>query len=216
MIKTDFPFFSVIIATFNRAGLIKNALNSVIAQTETNWEVLIIDDGSTDNTYDVVGDYLKSYRNIRYYSFDHRGMVLAKNAGINAAKGKYITFLDSDDEYHPLHLSIKKSALIKDPALQFLYGKVKIIGNQYVPDRFDQSKLIHLDKCVAGGNFVFESGTLRKLKGYRNLKFGVDADLFDRAVLARLKMSEISIPTYIYHHDTLDSNTNRMMMMQII
>jgi glycosyltransferase involved in cell wall biosynthesis len=212
VIKADTPFFSVIIATFNRAGLILRALNSVIAQTETNWEVVIIDDGSSDNTFAVLRDYQNSYRNIRYYRFVHRGMVHTKNAGIQAANGRYITFLDSDDEYHPLHLSIKKSVLIKDPALQFLYGKVKIIGNQYVPDRFDPTKRIHLDKCVAGGNFVFESEALRKLNGYSNLKFGSDADLFDRAMLSGLKMKEVSIPTYIYHHDTQDSNTNRMMM----
>jgi len=211
MNHTTVPYFSIVIATYNRAGLIRRALKSLIAQTETDWEAIIIDDGSTDDTQNQISEYLNS-GNIRYFKFEHKGMVHAKNAGIHAAKGRYITFLDSDDEYHLLHLSVKKSVLTDDPELKFLFGKIKIIGNQYVPDRFDPTKLIHLDLCLAGGNFVFESDALRKLKGFRRLKFGTDADLFDRAVLAGLHMAEIKLLTYIYHHDTVDSNTNRMMM----
>jgi len=206
------PFFSVVIATYNRSKLIQRALQSLIAQTERDWEAIIVDDGSSDNTFKSIDRFLKMNRLIRYIRYGHRGMVPAKNAGIRASAGKYITFLDSDDEYDPRHLETRKSLLMEDPALQFLYGKVKVIGNPYVPDRFDPAQIIHLDCCVAGGSFVFESRALKKLDGFRNLKYGTDADLFDRAAAAGLNRMEVLMPTYIYHHDTAGSNTNSMMM----
>lgn len=210
----NIPFFSVVIATYNRANLITRALKSLLAQTETDWEAIIVDDGSNDNTLSQLSPLLGN-KKIRYYYFSHRGMVSAKNAGIRASRGKYITFLDSDDEYHPGHLATKRAVLDGNPELKLLYGKVKIIGSPYVPDRYDESKLIHIDQCMAGGNFVFESGALKKLKGYRELSFGVDADLFDRAVASGLQMAETRERTYIYHHETADSNTNRKMRQYI-
>lgn len=212
MKKPAKPFFSVIIATYDRASLIGRALKSLVMQTELDWEAIIIDDGSTDNTVDQLRGYIKTNGKIRYYYYTHKGMVFAKNTGIRHARGEFITFLDSDDEYDVVHLEIKRRILKNDPSLQFLYGRTKIIGQPYVPDRFDTSRLIHLDQCVASGNFVFESQALQKLEGFRNLKFGTDADLFDRAVASGLHMTEVKQRTYIYHHETLDSNTNRLMM----
>lgn len=206
------PFFSVIIATYNRALLIERALESLVIQTESDWEALIIDDGSTDNTINRINRFIKSNGKVRYYYYTHKGMVSAKNSGIRLARGEFITFLDSDDEYDPLHLEIKRKVLKNDPSLQLLYGRTKIIGQPYVPDRYDTSKLIHLDMCHASGNFVFESHALRQLEGFRNLNFGTDADLFDRAVASGLHMKEVGQRTYVYHHETIDSNTNKLML----
>jgi glycosyltransferase involved in cell wall biosynthesis len=206
------PFFSVIIATYNRAELIRRALRSLVSQTESDWEAIVIDDGSTDDTFERIRPFLKKHANIRYSKHLHKGMIPSKNAGIRESSGKYITFLDSDDEYQPSHLEVRKTLIRQNPEVQFLYGKVTVIGNPYVPDRFNPAQFVHIDHCVAGGNFFIKSSALRRLKGFRNLTHGSDADLFDRAKLTGLIMLEVQLPTYTYHHDTSDSITNRMII----
>jgi glycosyltransferase involved in cell wall biosynthesis len=96
------PFFSVIIPTYNRAVFLKKAIKSVLDQEYTDWELLIIDDGSTDNTSELV----KSYHDprVRYIFQQNAERSVARNNGIENAKGKYICFLDSDDYYLPNHL----------------------------------------------------------------------------------------------------------------
>jgi glycosyltransferase involved in cell wall biosynthesis len=202
------PLFSVIITTYNRADLLIKALNSLICQTEKDWEAIIVDDESKDNTYLKVLPYLQSNSNIKYIRKIHGGEALSKNAGIAASAGKFITFLDSDDEYDPVHLQTRKEILIKDPSIRFLYGGTTIIGNQYVPDRFNTTKRIHLSKCIIGGTFFIERDTLLKLKGFRKIILGTDSDLFDRALEAGIATKETKLPTYIYHRENEDSITN--------
>ena len=204
------PFFSVIITTYNRANLLVKALDSLICQTENDWEAIIVDDESTDDTYLRVLTYIQANSNIRYISVIHGGEAMSKNKGISSSFGKYITFLDSDDEYELSHLQKRKEILMHDPSIRFLYGGTKIIGNQYVPDRFDPSKIIHLSKCTIGGTFFIEKDTLLKLKGFRKIILGTDSDLFDRALEAGIAIKETKLPTYIYHRENEDSITNMM------
>jgi len=211
MIQSPPPFFSVIIATHNRAELLKRAVRSLIAQTEEDWEAIIVDDGSTDDTYSQILPYLSDYPKIGYLKKVHSGEALTKNEGIYATKGKYITFLDSDDEYKPDHLQSRKSILLNNPSVQLLHGGLKIIGNQYVPDRFDNTKKIHLKDCVAGGSFFIERNTFNSLNGFNDIHIGTDADLFERASNAKTAIMKTDIPTYIYHHENQDSLTNNML-----
>jgi glycosyltransferase involved in cell wall biosynthesis len=204
------PFFSIIITTFNRAIILKKALDSLLSQTEKDWEAIIIDDESSDDTYAQVLPYLKANSAIRYYRIIHSGEATSKNKGINQSTGKFVSFLDSDDEYNPSHLHSRKAILLEDTSIRFLYGGVYIIGNQYVPDRFDHNKMIHLSECVIGGTFFIERNTLIQLKGFRKIVLGTDADLYERAVQAGISMKETRLPTYIYHHENEDSITNMM------
>jgi glycosyltransferase involved in cell wall biosynthesis len=204
------PFFSIIITTYNRAEILKRALNSLLSQTEKDWEAIIIDDESNDDTYSQVLPYLKRNPAIRYYRNTHSGEAMSKNKGINLSAGKYVSFLDSDDEYKPSHLHTRKTILLQEPAVRFLYGGVYIIGNQYVPDRFDYNKRIHLSECAIGGTFFIERNTLIQLKGFRKIVIGTDADLFERALKSGISMKETKLPTYIYHHENEDSITNMM------
>jgi glycosyltransferase involved in cell wall biosynthesis len=205
------PFFSIIITTYNRKNILKRALDSLIRQTNQDWEAIIVDDESTDDTTSLVIPYTRTNSRFRYIKKAHSGEALSKNEGNNLASGKFISFLDSDDEYSPGHLQLRKAILMQNPSINFLYGGVKIIGNQYVPDRFDNSKRINLNECVIGGTFFIERSTLVWLKGFRNLMLGTDADLFERALKGNAIMKETGIPTYIYHHETEDSITNIML-----
>ncbi|HUX97346.1 MAG TPA: glycosyltransferase family 2 protein [Bacteroidales bacterium] len=204
------PFFSVIIATYNRARLLQNALDSLISQTTDDWEAIIVDDESNDDTYSQILPYLRSYKQIRYFRKTHSGCAMSKNAGICLSAGKFITFLDSDDEYEMIHLESRKRILKEHPSIQFLHGGVKIIGNQFVPDRFDYEKSVNLSDCVIGGTFFIERDTMFRLKGFRKISLGEDADLYERAKNSGISIKATNFPTYIYHHETDDSITNRL------
>lgn len=206
------PFFSIIIASYNRVKLLKRAINSLILQTEEDWEAIIVDDGSTDDTHIQMLSYLRRYPKIKYLKKVHSGEAMTKNEGIRMSNGRFISFLDSDDEYAPNHLQSRKRMLLENPNINFLHGGVRIIGNQYVPDRFENFKKIHLDECVIGGTFFIERNVLTLLNGYNEIYLGTDADLFDRAEAAQIEIMETDIPTYIYHHETQDSITNKLCM----
>ncbi|MGM5470293.1 glycosyltransferase family 2 protein [Flavobacteriaceae bacterium LMO-SS05] len=206
------PFFSIIIATYNRAHLLKRAIDSLLLQTEEDWEAIIVDDGSSDATDTQILSYLKRYPNIRYLKKEHSGEALSKNEGIRMSNGKFISFLDSDDEYAPNHLQSRKRMLLENPSIKFVHGGFRVIGNQYVPDRFDNSKKTHLKDCVVGGTFFIERKIFSLLNGYSKIHLGTDADLFDRAKAAQIEIMETDIPSYIYHHETQDSITNTMCM----
>lgn len=90
------PLVSVIIATYNRADCIRKAIKSVLAQTYKNIELVIIDDGSTDKTKEIVQLFLFDKR-VHYFRQENKGVSIARNNGIKISKGKYIAVLDSDD-----------------------------------------------------------------------------------------------------------------------
>jgi len=93
---------SVVIPTYNRGNLISRAIQSVVNQTYRDFEIILVDDGSTDNTKEVVKEFQKKDERIKYIQHDKkRGGSAARNTGIREAKGKYIAFQDSDDEWLP-------------------------------------------------------------------------------------------------------------------
>jgi glycosyltransferase involved in cell wall biosynthesis len=96
--------FSIILPTYNRAEMIQNAINSVLKQTYKDWELIIIDDGSTDNTKNIVDKHKKEDQRIKYFFQKNQERSIARNNGIKQSKNEWICFLDSDDIYHKTHL----------------------------------------------------------------------------------------------------------------
>ncbi len=93
---------SVIIPTYNRAHLLKRAVDSVTSQTHKDLELIVVDDGSIDNTVDVVKSIKET---VQYFSIPHSGVSKARNTGIEHAQGEWIAFLDSDDYWLPMKLA---------------------------------------------------------------------------------------------------------------
>jgi len=100
----DSPFFSVVIPTYNRETTIKNAVLSVLAQTFSSFEMIIVDDGSTDTTSSIILDLAQADSRIRYLHQHNQERGAARNSGISLATGKWISFLDSDEIFLPRHL----------------------------------------------------------------------------------------------------------------
>lgn len=103
------PFFSVVIPVYNRAGVLQRALASVLAQSDQGFEIIVIDDGSSDNPECVVAEIADP--RIQFIRQDNRGGGAARNVGIDKARGQFIAFLDSDDEFLPRHLEAMKNLL---------------------------------------------------------------------------------------------------------
>ncbi len=199
------PFFSVIICTYNRSRLLPRALKSLQKQTFKDFEVIVVDDGSTDNTKVVV----KKYPGLKYYQQkENRGVGAARNLGIKKSKGKFITFLDSDDEYLPKHLEIRNKKMQRYSDVDFFYNGYKIVGSPYVPDRFSPKNKIHLKYCLHGPTFVFKRSVFNAVGGYSNLRFAEDSDFFERALKKNFKFMEIKSKTYIYYRDHKSSITH--------
>ncbi len=106
---TQSPLVSIIIPTFNRAHLIVETLDSVLAQTYENWECIIVDDGSSDNTEQLIAEFIKKEPRISYFKKPKnlpKGPSSARNYGLTKSQGEYINWFDSDDLMHPDKLKI--------------------------------------------------------------------------------------------------------------
>ncbi|HEV2561692.1 MAG TPA: glycosyltransferase [Rhizomicrobium sp.] len=107
------PLFSVVIPTYNRAGVLKEVLKSVLAQSCQDFEIVVVDDGSKDNPKKIIDEIADA--RIRFRAQENRGASAARNAGIDLALGRYVAFLDSDDEFLPHHLETMRCLLENSP-----------------------------------------------------------------------------------------------------
>ena len=119
-------FFSVIIPTYNRAQLILETLETVLAQTYQNFEVIIVDDGSTDNTKQIIQKKYGTDDRVRYFYKDNEERGAARNFGIKQAKGDYAVIFDSDDWMHTDHLSTIEECIVDHPE-----SKINFITSKY-------------------------------------------------------------------------------------
>lgn len=145
--------FSIIIPTYNRADILPRAIQSVLTQTYDNFELLIVDDGSTDDTEKTVKNIFDC--RIKYFKKDNEERSIARNYGIRQATGMYINFLDSDDIFYPHHLQTAYQLLEKNsfPELGHLgYELIDDSGNTIfqrndlddsVPERMIHENILH-------------------------------------------------------------------------
>ena len=115
------PLISIIMATYNRADYIEEALDSIKKQTFKDYEVIVVDDGSTDNTREILGNY----EGIRCIYLNHVGIAGARNTAVKAARGKWIAFCDSDDYWAEDKLQKQMDYLRAHPDCRIVYTKYK-------------------------------------------------------------------------------------------
>jgi glycosyltransferase involved in cell wall biosynthesis len=198
---------SVIMTTYNRGLYIARALNSILKQQFTDWELIVVDDGSSDNSLNIIYEFQNTIKKMIVIEQQHKNLATGRNTGIEFSNGSYITFLDSDDEYLDSHLSSRYQYMINHPETDFIHGGVIIEGNPFVPDRFDSQKLIHLSQCVIGATFFGKKQVFETLGGFEQILYAEDAEFLDR-VLRKYKVERVEYPTYVYHRDVPDSITN--------
>ncbi len=202
--KEKLPIVSIVMPTYNRKDYLERSINSILAQTFRNWELIISDDGSSDGTFEIADKFLNNYENIRYLKHSNRKSPLATNAGILASCGRYITFIGSDDEYKPDHIQLRIDYMKNNPEVDMIHSGAEIIGHPFVKDKNDLTKEIHISECVIGGTFFGKREIFFELGGFKDLSYSDDSDFFERAD-GKFNVKKVDWNTYIYYRDTPDS-----------
>ena len=226
---TQNPLFSVIIPVYNRVNTVSFSIDSVLAQTYTNFEIILVDDGSTDNTFALLQKY-SQLSNVFAYSKLNGGPASARNFGILKASGSYICFLDSDDTWHPSKLTEVSSAITLEPRI--IYHKLKICSiyshdentdlffglfNKYHGQFFPSSNAHQL--LLEFGDFMPTSSLTIPSSFIKRHLFKEDRDLIggaeDYELLLRLTSHGISIQPinsvlgfYYVSNDNLSTTSN--------
>jgi glycosyltransferase involved in cell wall biosynthesis len=123
------PLVSVVVIFFNSEQFLREAIESVFAQTYTNWELLLVDDGSNDASAEIARGYTKRHpervRYLEHPAHTNRGMSASRNLGIRAAQGRYIAFLDADDAWFSSLLAEQLAVLQRHPKAAMVYGPLQ-------------------------------------------------------------------------------------------
>src|SRR5574344_409448 len=125
-------FISVIISSYNYEKYIKEAIESVINQTFRNWELIIVDDGSSDHSLDIIKEYCQAYPQIKLYTHEgnaNKGLVKTLELGFSLAKGDWVAFLESDDIWSLDCLEKRVDAITKNESFGLIFNDVQILGN---------------------------------------------------------------------------------------
>src|SRR5712691_10864800 len=125
------PMITVIIPTYNYAHFVDQAIQSVIDQTYPDWECIVVDDGSTDGTRDVVARFVDNDARISYVFQDNKGLAAARNTGLKLARGRFIQFLDSDDLIEKEKLRRQLEFVEAHEELDIVYGNTRYFRSEY-------------------------------------------------------------------------------------
>ena len=189
------PLVSIIIPVYNRAQLLSRAIRSVLNQVFQNFEVIVVDDGSTDDIENVVKSF--NDKRIRYIRHEERrGAPAARNTGIRLARGKYIAFQDSDDEWHPEKLEKQMRAFENAPPdLGVVYTSFWRVENgrkNYIPPSNFKQKEGYIHGILLETNFISTPTAIVKKECFEK------AGMFDES-LPRLQEWELWIRISKYY-----------------
>lgn len=150
------PLVSIVVTAFNRAKLLGDALDSLSGQDYEPCEIVLVDDGSTDDTGEVGRGYRPA---VRYHYQEHRGVGAALNAGLSIAEGELISFLDSDDLWEAKRLSKQVDHLQEHPETDIVAGQVRNFFDPELPEG-ERGRFLHMDKLIPG--YVISAMLLRR------------------------------------------------------
>jgi glycosyltransferase involved in cell wall biosynthesis len=220
------PLVSIIMPSYNRIGMLERALHSVISQNYQNWELLVVDDASTDGTINLLKNFSSIDKRINFFRLEtNGGACVARNVGLQAAKGEYVTFLDSDDEYLPKKVELQVQCFMTSSVHNLgvvSCGRIDVrngsVYNEWVPNlRGDILKdLLLKNRIGAGTPFLMVKSSILK---NNNILFdpempaGQDWDFLTR-VCQHASFDVVSEPLVRVHHHTGERvyNTERAVL----
>jgi len=161
---------SIIIPVYNQAEHLANCLNSIKKQTYDNYEIIVINDGSTDNITEVIKNFKKIFGfKLSYFEQENRGANATRNRGAKLAKGEYIIFCDADVTMEPIMLELMLKTLKADPSVSFCYSSF-YWGNKmfklwpYDESRLKQMPCININSLIKKEHFPGFDETLKKFQ----------------------------------------------------
>ncbi|OAB63205.1 glycosyl transferase [Leptolyngbya valderiana BDU 20041] len=212
---------SVIVPTYNGEAYIQLAIASVLHQTYRHWELVVVDDGSTDSTREIVTEYGDR---IRYFYQENQGVAAARNRGIREARGEWVAFLDQDDFFVPEKLAVQVAALEKQPSVGIVHSGWQILdrsGNMVssvepwhgIPELDVASWLLW--KPVFLGAMLFRRDWLEFAGGF-NCRFhqAPDVDLVLR--LALMGCEAVWVPQTTVGYRQHDRNASQNTQVQVL
>lgn len=171
------PQFSIIIPVYNRGKMISDTLESISKQTFTDFEVVVVNDGSTDDTLPVLHELKKQYPWLVIVTQENHERAYSRNRGIEATSGKYITFCDSDDGFFPNHLSTAAKYLEKNPRVLFFHQGT-VIKNEKGKTLWKVSHNTEdLNYEILKGNLMSCIGMFCNKAVFQQCKFNEERDL---------------------------------------
>lgn len=220
---TEFPVVSVVIPTYNQADLLEKALKSVLSQTFFDWEAIVIDNFSSDNTRIIAESQIDP--RIRYMQFSNNGIIAAsRNLGISLARGEFIAFLDSDDIWHPNKLAVCLEHL-RNGADAVCHGlqlrRDGILAETVCPH--PASGRVYDDLLFNGNTMIATSSVIIKKECFSRYGiFSVDPEIVtaeDYELWVRLAKNNVHwellpdiLGEYIVHSRNASKNINRQML----
>ena len=184
---------SVIIPTYNRAHLVDQAIQSVLDQTYQDFEIVVVDDGSTDNTREVISWYVQQYpEKVKYVFQPNAGCASARNAGLRVATGDYISFLDTDDLFEPRKLEVQLEVLqshdcqfVYSPSIEFDESGHVWIGGVAAAGCPEDFAIEHFMTAAARpGAILYKKECIQRVGGFdETLHFNEDSDFLQKVAI---------------------------------
>ena len=168
------PLISIIMPCYNQAKYIGEAIDSVLSQTFTNWELVIVDDGSTDDSYSIMKEYAGRDERILYIHQENQGLSAARNEGIKCSHGKYILPLDADDFIHKDYIGEAVDVLERMDDVKIVYCRAEHFGEktgEWKLPKYNMMEMLYMNCifCTA----MYRRADFDQTSGYNtNMKYG--------------------------------------------
>lgn len=198
MVHTN-PIFSIIVPCYNRVSYLPGLVEIMQRQSFPDWEMILMDDGSTDETAAVIQSYLGDHR-IKYFQQSNAGVSVARNAAVEKASGEYLLFLDSDDKLHEPTLQVLATA-IEETHADVLFCSCRLIkdGVEKIKVPADLGKIFaHVKGLFLAGAFCVRKATFTAVGGYSaGLKFSENFEL-------GMRICQLPVKTTVVDHIAAD------------
>lgn len=182
--------FSIVTPNYNSENFIKAALNSVLEQTYVDWELIVIDDGSTDSGIDIIKSFQEKDKRVKLFLQENCGVSIARNKGVAMSNYEYIAFLDSDDLWHPDKLQKAYDLLSADSKIHFLYSRCQFIStdgkklltkSRNAVDIKNLNLIIGENITTTTSSWIVRKSSFVGIKGFNsNMSYAEDLDLLIR------------------------------------
>lgn len=210
---------SVIIPTYNRAHLIEETLNSIISQTYKNWECIIVDDGSSDESPNIIANFLEQDRRFRYFERPNskiKGANACRNIGIEKAVGDYLIFFDSDDLMTPNHIALKLKSLSENDIdyvitrTRFFNSDANYTDRYYQFDKYEITPFNYISQRINWLTYdiCIKASLAKRIRFNENLQSGQEYNYFSKLVLISNKAVFVNevVTLRRYHENSIRSN----------
>ncbi|MGA2677673.1 MAG: glycosyltransferase family 2 protein [Sedimentisphaerales bacterium] len=207
---------SIIVPTFNRSKLLKECVDSLLAQTYPDIEIIVVDDGSADDTQATIKEIAQKRNNVRYYSRPHLGGSAARNFGLTKATGEFIGFFDSDDLWPPNYVETMVKSLQVNPDFDAAYSKIMLlvdgkIQGPYITMEKYPTGYITTDLFFRDRPFNLPSSTILRKSTFNGVFWDEkmeNCDDFDLFLRISTKSKFMYVPdVYMMYRQTEDSMT---------